>query len=274
VIAGIDTRALRADGVGYRIGQLSILDGVSLDLRPGELLGLVGPNGSGKTTLLRALTGLIAADGEVSLEGRDLARLDERAVARTAARVPQSTAYDGGFSTEELVLTGRSPHLGRFQWETPHDRAIAERAMRETRTQALAERLVAELSGGERQRVFVARALAQQTPILLLDEPTANLDIGHQVRVLGLVRRLTDQGLATIAAIHDLELAARFADRLLLLRAGRVLAEGRPADVLTAENLCRAYGVRALVEPDPRVAGVRITVLDANPSDACEANAV
>ena len=259
--------ALASEGLTVQLGDTRVVDDVDVALRPGELLGLVGPNGAGKTTLLRALLGLLPARGTVVLAGQPLAALGPRATARLAASVPQAGSAVGSFSAEETVLAGRTPHLRSFlQWETAHDRDVAWQAMDQTATAPLAERLVAELSGGERQRVLLARALAQEPRVLLLDEPTANLDLGHQVRVLGLVRRLVDEaGLAAIAAIHDLELAARFCHRLLLLHAGRVVAEGPPNAVLTPANLEQVYGVRAVVEANPHVAGLRITVLDAEP---------
>jgi cobalamin transport system ATP-binding protein len=257
---------VRVEGLSVRLSDVLILDDVSLRVGRGELVGLIGPNGSGKTTLLRAAARLVPAQGRVWLVDAPLQSLDERAVARRAARVPQSAGLDPnlGLSAEEVVLAGRAPHLGQWHWETATDRAIADGAMRATSTAPLAERLAAELSGGERQRVFVARALAQQPRLLLLDEPTANLDLGHQVRVLELVERLVhESGLGALAAIHDIELAARFCDRLVLLQRGRVLAEGPPSAVLTADVLRDLYGVRAVVEPNPHTRGVRVTVLEA-----------
>jgi iron complex transport system ATP-binding protein len=255
---------LAVEGLRVRFDGTTVLDGVCLRVAPGELVGLVGPNGSGKTTLLRAVSGLVASEGRVVLSGVELLQLDARGVARRVARVPQSTAVDAGLGmlAEEVVLTGRSPHLGRFRWETAHDRRVAADAMRVTTTDYLAERLAAELSGGERQRVFLARALAQQPCLLLLDEPTANLDLGHQVRVFELVRALADKGdIAAVAAIHDLEHAARFCTRLVLLHQGRIVADGPPSSVVTADRLREVYGVNAVVEPNPHTCGLRVTVL-------------
>ena len=248
-----------------RFDAVTILDHVNLTIERGEMVGLVGPNGSGKTTFLRAISGLVPADGEVVLDGVDLKKLDARGVAQRVAQVPQSTSLDAGLGllSEEVVLAGRAPHLGRFEWETAHDRAVAGRAMRLTGTAAYAERLAAELSGGERQRVFLARALAQEPRLLLLDEPTANLDLGHQVRVLEMVRGLVEGArVAALAAIHDLEHAARFCTRLVLLHQGRIVADGPPQSVLTPELLRRVYAVSAVVEPNPHTAGVRVTVLE------------
>jgi iron complex transport system ATP-binding protein len=253
------------DRVSVCLGQARVLDDVSLRVGAGEMVGLVGPNGSGKTTLLRAVAGLIASAGDIWLAQTPLTALDARAVARLVARVPQSTALDHqlGLSAEEVVLAGRAPYLGLWRWESAADHAIVDAAMQATTTRELADRAAAELSGGERQRIFSARALAQQPRLMLLDEPTANLDIGHQVRVLELVQRLTrDAGLAALAAIHDLELAARFCDRLVMLQRGAVVAEGCPSRVLTAAVLREVYGVNAIVEPNPHTRGVRVTVLE------------
>ena len=260
-----DPAVLRVERLRVDLGGAPVLQDVSLCVAAGELVGLIGPNGAGKTTLLRAVAALVPATGRVWLTGTALERLDARDVAQRAARVAQSASIDPslGLSVAEVVLGGRAPHLGRWQWETRHDRAVAAEALRRTTSDDLAERLVAELSGGERQRVFLARALAQEPRLLLLDEPTANLDLAHQLRVLGLVRELVrETGMAAIAAIHDVELAARFGDRLVLLADGRVVAEGPPAEVLTADRLAQVYGVSAIVEPNPHVSGVRVTVLD------------
>src|SRR5262249_31629863 len=208
---------------------------------------------------------LVPTSGRVWLTGDPLDRLDARGVALRAARVAQSPVVEPGLglSVEEVVLTGRTPHIGLFRWESRRDHDATAEAMRRTSIDALAERLMAELSGGERQRVFLARALAQEPQLLLLDEPTANLDLGHQIRVLSLVRDLArNAGLAALAAIHDLELATRFCDRLLLLHRGRIVADGPPADVLRPHRLADVYGVRAAVEPNPHVSGLRVTVLD------------
>ncbi len=260
----VATAALRVEHLRVRFDGTAVLDDVSLSVRAGELVGLVGPNGSGKTTLLRAVAALIPAEGNVWLAGTELEQLSPKSIARRAARVAQSTTIEPALalSVEEVVLAGRAPHLGRWQWERSHDHAAAQQAMQRTITRHLIDRLVAELSGGERQRVLVARALAQQPRLLLLDEPTANLDLAHQIRVLGLVRSLANQdGLAAVAAIHDLELASRFCDRLVLLHRGQIVADGPPATVLSTERLSAVYGVQAVVEPNPHVSGLRVTVL-------------
>jgi len=235
-------------------GPIEALSGASLVLRPGEILALVGPNGSGKTTLIRALTGVVTPSaGSVRLSGRDVSAMSEVEVARLAAVVPQDPLLPATFSALDCVLMGRTPHLRLLQQEGPHDIEVARRAMLATQTWELAARPVGELSGGERQRVIVARALAQETPVLLLDEPTAHLDIGHQGAVLELMRGFTrNAGKAVLAVVHDLTLAAHYCDRLVVLRAGRVAAKGAPGEVLTPELLRAVYGVPVAIVPHPQ----------------------
>ncbi len=252
---------LEAEGVGVAIEAAHILEQIALRAGPGEFLGVIGPNGAGKSTLLKALSGLLRCEGSVRLEGRELRGLSPRAIAQVIAQVPQSTVMDFGFTSLEVVLMGRHPHLGPLRLEGPRDMEVARAAMAFTETEAFAGRSLHTLSGGERQRVLIARALAQEPRLLLLDEPTANLDLHHQLRVLDLVRVLVEEGLTAIAAIHDLGLAARYCDRLYLLKGGRLLAQGRPWEVLTPANLREAFGVKALVFTDPLTDRLAVTVL-------------
>jgi iron complex transport system ATP-binding protein len=226
---------------------------VSLELAPGELLGLVGPNGSGKTTLFRAVTALVPAlAGEVRIAGWDTAGLPQRELARLVAVVPQNPQLPEAFTALEAVLMGRTPHLRLLQAEGPADLKAVRRAMVATDSWALADRLIGELSGGERQRVVVARALAQEAQLLLLDEPTAHLDIGHQAAVLELMRAFCrGEGKAVLAAVHDLTLAAQYCHRLVMLDRGTVVAEGKPEEVLRVETLERVYETRVQVFPHP-----------------------
>ena len=187
--------------------------------------------------------------------------LSSKEVAAALALVPQIAPYTHGFTSIELVLMGRYPHLGRFQIEGKEDDRIARDAMRLTETEEFADRTLDTLSGGERQRVFVARALAQQPRILLMDEPTANLDVLHQLKVLDLVRQLVDDGLTAVAAIHDLNMAARYCDRLVLLSGGRVLAEGTPEEVLSPEMIESAFGVTSAVHRDPITESLAISLI-------------
>src|SRR3972149_318386 len=202
-------------------------------------MGLVRPNGSGKTTLIRAASGVVASrGGEVCLGGVDAAALSAKEVALRAAVVPQNPPLPPAFSALEIVLMGRTPHLALLQAEAGADLDAARRAMLVTAPWQFAGRRVGELSGGERQRLLLARALSQETPLLLLDEPTAHLDVGHQSATLRLMLRLCrDEGKAVLAAVHDLTLAAQFCDELVMLNGGSVVACGTPAEVLTAERL-------------------------------------
>ncbi len=264
-------RTIDARGVGYEIEGKRLLHSVTLGAGRGELVGLIGPNGAGKSTLLRTISGTLGhADGVVRLEGADIETLSSREVATRLALVPQIAPYTHGFTAIELVLMGRYPHLGRFQIEGSDDQRIARDAMRMTETEQFDERTLDTLSGGERQRVFVSRALAQQPRILLLDEPTSNLDVLHQLKVLDLVRELVDGGLAAIAAIHDLNLAARYCDRLVLLRHGRVLAEGTPAEVLSPDTIESAFGVKSAVYRDPITGALAISLI--GPADGNSSN--
>jgi cobalamin transport system ATP-binding protein len=236
---------LELDNAGINIDGRWLLRHASLELG-GGLLALVGPNGSGKSTLLRLLGGLWrASEGAVSLGGRDLKSLPRRAIARAIAYTPQDTHLDFAFTVSEVVMMGRHPHLGRFEFERGSDRAAVSEAMRRVDVAQLADRFVTELSGGERQRVLLARSLATQAPILLLDEPTASLDVAHALDVLGLCRELAEEGKTIVTAIHDLNLAARFADRVALLCEGRLIACGAVDEVLRAESLNRVFGVTA-----------------------------
>ena len=230
------------------------LRGVSFDLLAGEVLGLVGPNGSGKTTFIRAVTGVVAPSaGSVRIAGQDLSSLPARELARVIAVVPQDPVLPPAFSALECVLMGRTPHLRLLQNEGERDVEIARRAMTATDTWPFADRRLGELSGGERQRVVIARALAQQTPVLLLDEPTTHLDIGHQASVLRLMRRLAlAEGKAVLAVVHDLTLAAQYCDRLVLLRSGSVARAGTPREVLDQRLLSEVYGAQVDVFPHPQ----------------------
>jgi iron complex transport system ATP-binding protein len=242
--------ALALERVSLAQRGRAVLTDASLALAFGEVLVLAGRNGAGKTTLLRVATGLAAPSaGSVRLEGRALAELTRREIARTLALVPQDTSVPFPFTVEEIVLLGRAPHLPALGFESREDRRIAGACMERLGIGALAHRSLQELSGGERQLAMIARALAQTPRILLLDEPTAHLDLAHRLALEELLRSLAREGKAALLVSHDLAGAARVADRIALLAGGRVLACGAPRDALRAELLREAFGVEArLVE--------------------------
>jgi iron complex transport system ATP-binding protein len=226
---------------------VNALRDVSVRINRGSLTGLIGPNGCGKTTLLKLLAGVLAPDrGSVSLDGRALASMSKRHVARRIAVVPQETHPAFEYTVLEMALMGRHPHLGPFQLEGPADLAIAHEALTATGTSQLAERAFMSLSGGEKQRVVIASALTQSPEVLLLDEPTASLDLGFQLEIGMLLQRLNRQRSATmVMATHDLNLAASLCDTLVLMRDGRVLASGNTPDVLTSAMVRQLYDVEA-----------------------------
>ena len=260
---------LTAQNISFAYDGRPVLKKVSLAVEAGEFVGLIGANGSGKTTLLRSLLGLLKASGEARLCGDSLWTLDRQEIARRATMVHQDTRVDFAFTSRDIVAMGRTPYLGRFKPEGASDKEAIARAMRETGTTELAERPVTELSGGERQRVHLARALAQETLVILLDEPTANLDLAHQFEALELVRGFTRAGGAALAAIHDLTMASRFCDRLLLLSGGEIVAAGAPAVVITEENLEKHFALRARVKRDDETGAMIIHPLAASSSSVC-----
>ena len=252
-----------ARGLAVALDGRPVLHDLDLDVREGEWLGIVGPNGSGKTTLLRTLAGLLPYAGSLELRGREVRLWPGRQRAREVALVRQQTDLPFAFSVREVVAMGRAPHLGWLSPLAAGDREAVSDAITALRLEPLAARPVAALSGGEQQRVLLAQAMAQDAPLLLLDEPTAHLDVRHRLDVLDHVRALANGDHTVVAAMHDLEWAARYADRILVLDRGRIAASGAPADVLTPELLARVFGVEAEVDPEIEGAasGVRIRYL-------------
>ncbi|AWC21192.1 Hemin import ATP-binding protein HmuV [Aminobacter sp. MSH1] len=236
----LDVQNLKAS-----LGRRPVLHGVSFSVMPGEFIGLIGPNGAGKSTLLRALLGLIPAEGAVALGTLDATHASARERALHMAYVAQEREIAWAVPVEMLVSLGRSPHRPGFSALTAADRAAIERAMRRMEVDAFRERAATELSGGEKARVLIARALAQETPLLLADEPTAGLDPSHQIALMRLFAELAASERSVVASLHDLGLAARWCTRLLLIDGGRIVADGPPADVLTAQTLRAVYGVEA-----------------------------
>lgn len=255
---------LEAHGLHFRYEDRAVLSGVDLCIHRGEVVALVGPNGAGKSTLLQLLLGWLSpASGEVRLSGVLASSLSRREVARHIAFVPQDARVDFAFTVRELVAMGRLPHLGRFGAERPEDVAAVESALSAAELVPFADRSLLQLSGGERQRAQLGRALAQDAPLLLLDEPTASLDIEHQLAMLGLVRDLAARGKGAAIALHDLSLAARFATRLVVLSGGQVVASGPPDEVVTEDLLRRYFHIHARIRMDE---GGRLEIVPLGPA--------
>lgn len=244
---------LTVERISAGYGPTPVLHDFSLQVAKGEFLAVVGPNGSGKSTLIRAITRTLRpAAGLVRLDGRDIYRMAAPTFAREVAVLAQDTVMEFEFTVEEVVLMGRLPHLVPLHGETERDWHATRLALAQTDTAHLAQRSVTALSGGERQRVLAARALAQAPRLLVLDEPTAHLDIAHQTELLDLLSHLNqEQGLTVIAVLHDLNLAAQYASRLLMLKDGSRFTDGAPAEVVTEAIVTAVYGSRVRVMPHP-----------------------
>lgn len=245
----------RAQQLAFAYGSTAVLTAVDLELSAGDFGALLGPNGSGKSTLLRLLLGRLSPTaGQVLLSGRPVLSRPSLERARLVGYLPQEVSPSYEFTVAEVVLMGRFPHL-LFGLESADDVAVAERSLQRTATDHLADRVFNTLSGGEKQRVLLASVLAQEPEVLLLDEPTAALDIHHQHEVMELLSQLHEDGLAILMVTHDLNLAARYCPKLWLLHEGRIVASGPPEDVLQIDQLRRVYGERLRVVPDPDLGG-------------------
>ena len=254
---------IEANSISFRYLEDWVLQDVSFQVGKGEFIGVIGPNGSGKTTLLKVLYRLLSPQrGEVFFERVPLKKMSQRDIAKKIAVVAQETYPAFPFRVIEIVLMGRSPYLGHLMFEREKDLEIAKKAMEWTEILPISERPLDELSGGERKRVFIARALAQEPEVILLDEPTTNLDIHHQIEFLDLILALNrEKGLTILMASHDLNLASEFCDRLILLQKGGIFKMGSPQDVITRENIERVYGCGVWVDQNPVSGMPRITLL-------------
>jgi len=242
---------VRAEEIAYRRGNATLIDRVMLTADRGEVLSIVGPNGAGKTTLLRILAGdLIPSTGRAWVQNVDVSRADLQHLSQLRAYLGPKGLSDNPFTVRDVVTMGRHPHR-RAMLETGEHEAIVESAMERTDVLALASRPIHSLSTGEQQRVGLARVIAQETPVLLLDEPTSALDIGHQEKVMGVLRSLARDGTAVVVILHDLNLAAAHTDRMMLLHEGRAVAVGSPAEVLNSERLSTVYGQSIQVTTHP-----------------------
>ncbi len=240
---------VNVEGLRFSYNGKNVLKGLDLPVREGEFLGVVGPNGSGKTTLLKNIGGVLEPDGGmVYLEGREIPRIPIKEIATKVAALQQETTVGFDFTVREVVEMGRFPHLDRFERHSDGDLRAVERAIEVTDLNDFTDRYVNQLSGGEKQRVFLALALAQEPELLLLDEPTASLDINYQIKIMETVQSLQSEGLTVVAAIHDLNLAAQYNDRVALLDGGKVKVIGEPREVLTKENIADVFGVEVEVE--------------------------
>ena len=254
--------AISATGITVRLGGRPVVRDVDLEVPIGTWVGLIGPNGAGKTTLLRAVAGLVHHEGTIALHGHPTAELSRRDWSRAVAVVPQEPVTPPWLTVVEYVLLGRTPHLGPLARESAEDRRAVARTLARLDLLGHRERLLGTLSGGERQRVVVARALAQEASIVLLDEPTAALDIGHQQQALELLDALrAESELTLVAAMHDLTLAAQYADRMVLLSDGQIAADGPPEEILTQESIAQHYDahIRVVLVDD------RLAIVPARP---------
>jgi iron complex transport system ATP-binding protein len=256
-VAAVEARDLR-----FAYGRAPVVDEVGLEVAVGEAVGIIGPNGSGKSTLLRLLSGALRPHaGDVRILGRPLSDYSRVELARLVAVVPQETSIEFPFSVTEVVLMGRAPHLPGFAFEGDRDMDVARAAMERTGVLDLADRCIHELSGGERQRVVLARALAQEAQLLLLDEPAAFLDLRHEVEIYDLLRDVQQEGRTIVTVLHDLNLAAMYCDRLALMKHGRIVRLGSPAEVITYAALVDVYETEVYVDSNDITGAINVLPL-------------
>lgn len=255
--------AIRIDNLSLSLGGRAVLRDISFSVGGGDFFVIIGPNGSGKTTLMRAMAGIQKQQaGRIEILARAMTGYKRKEFARQVAFVPQGITTGFPFTVAELVLMGRAPYNSTLGLETDHDYQVAEQAMRFTEVAHLAGRKLDQLSGGEQQRVFIARAICQEPEILLLDEPTAALDLAHQVRIMDLMEKLkTEKGVTIVMVSHDINLAAMYGDQLLLLSDGRIVRRGTPGEILNFETLEQTYGCKLLVDESPLGGLPRVTVV-------------
>jgi len=244
-------KVIEIRNLSFSINGKEILKNIILDVYKGEFIGLIGPNGSGKTTLLKSINGINKCKGTIKIEQQDINQLTDREIALKIALMNQNTIIGFPFPAEEIVLMGRYPHLKKMQRISKNDRDIANKYMKFTNTFILKDKPITNMSGGERQRVLFSKVLVQETEIILLDEPTASLDITHEEQIFKYSKEMSKNGKTVITAVHDLRIAAKYCDRLILIKDGRIISDGIPKEVLTSENIKIAYDVKAFVYENP-----------------------
>ena len=239
--------------VNVVLNNSNIINNISFDIERGEIFGVIGPNGSGKTTLVRLLSGLLNPNsGQINLDNLNISNLSAKERGKVVALVSQNPEYSPGFKVWDIVISGRNPHLGMIQRESTRDVMVAKNAMERVDVLHLSDRSIETLSGGERQRVFLARALTQESSVLVLDEPTSNLDIGYQISIMEYIKEINQNSEVTVfIAIHDLSVAGHYCDRIALINCGQVVNIGRPETVLNEETLSKIYGTSVIIVPHP-----------------------
>jgi iron complex transport system ATP-binding protein len=254
---------IKIDDLFFTYEKKPVLCGINIMIEKGEMVGIIGPNGSGKTTLLKCLSRVLdIVKGRITIDGQEIQELSREELARRVAVVPQMTSIAFGFTVREMVLMGRTPHLGRLGLETKDDLELAETNIKLTGLEHLGDRMVTDISGGELQRAVIARALTQQPEYLLLDEPTSHLDIYNQLEILDLIRDLNAQNRTTIIAVfHDINLAARYCERLIMMKEGRIAIDGPTVDVLKSENIRNIFSVETDVRVNPIIQKPTVDVL-------------
>ena len=242
---------IRVENLEVYYEALKVLRGVCVEFGRGSFVGILGPNGAGKTTFLRAMASLIGFEGRVEVFERNIRKLPRREVARLISMVPQDFQMDLEFSAMEMVLMGRYPYLGPFKFDGKKDYEIALGSLKKTNSAHLRHRRFKKMSSGERQRVLIAMALAQEAKMMLLDEPTSNLDLHHSVEIMRLLRKLADEGITVVASMHNINLASLYCDRIVLLKKGRIAGDGSPEDVLNSVTIKEVYGIDVVVNEHP-----------------------
>ncbi len=255
------TANLRVTNLEVYYNAVKVINKISFTAKKGSLISILGPNGAGKTTLLKAIAGIIEFFGRIEVSEKDLKNLSRKEIAKLISVVPQDFPHDVEFSAFEIVLMGRYPHTSVLKPLDEKDYAVVFNAMKITDTFYLKNRKFSKMSSGERQRVIVAKALAQEAKIMLLDEPTSNLDIHHRINIMRILRNLADNGMVIIASMHNINLASLYSDRIILLKKGKIFAEGKPEEVITERNIEAVYGIKVIVEKHKITKKPQITLI-------------